>query len=172
MPTISFDLGGMKDSLVGASEARLRNALKVVTAVTQGRTLFIGTCNRIAILPPELRRRFTLGTFFFDLPNEKERKSIWDIYVKKYALKKQEIPEDTDWTGAEIKQCCDIAERMGESLVEAAKFVVPVARSAQKQIAELRDEASGRFISASESGFYKHRSSETSEGAARAISVD
>jgi hypothetical protein len=27
--------------------------------------LFIATSNSIASLPPELRRRFTLGTFFF-----------------------------------------------------------------------------------------------------------
>ena len=37
-------------------------------------------------LPPELRRRFTLGTFFFDLPLREERKAIWDIYFKNWNL--------------------------------------------------------------------------------------
>lgn len=172
VPTISFDLGGMKDSLVGASEARLRNALKVVTAVTQGQALFIGTCNRISILPPELRRRFTLGCYFFDLPRPEEREVIWDIYLKKYNLPEQELPNDEDWTGAEIKQCCDIADRISNTVIEASQFIVPVAKSAAKQIAELREEASGRFISASEPGFYKHRASDTAAGASRAISLE
>ncbi len=46
--------------------------------------LFIATSNSIASLPPELRRRFTLGTFFFDLPTAEERETIWRIYLKKY----------------------------------------------------------------------------------------
>jgi len=53
----------MKGSLVGESERRLRAALSVVDAVSQGQALFIATCNSIGALPPELRRRFTLGTF-------------------------------------------------------------------------------------------------------------
>src|SRR5207247_11078315 len=67
VPTIAFDLSAMQNSLVGASGERLRAALQVVDAVSQGRSLWIATCNSITSLPPELRRRFTLGTFFFDL---------------------------------------------------------------------------------------------------------
>lgn len=32
--------------------------------------LWIATYNSIGTLPPELRRRFTLGTYFFDLPDD------------------------------------------------------------------------------------------------------
>src|SRR6266700_2248809 len=77
IPTIALDLGGMRASLVGESEARLRNALKVIDAVTQKRAFFVGTCNSIAILPPELRRRFKAGTFMFGLPTKAERQMIW-----------------------------------------------------------------------------------------------
>ena len=80
IPTIAFDLGAMQNALVGASGGRLRAALKVVDAVTNGRSLWIATCNSIGTLPPELRRRFTLGTFFFDLPSAEERAAIWEIY--------------------------------------------------------------------------------------------
>jgi hypothetical protein len=45
-----------------------------------GRSLWIATCNSIASLPPELRRRLALGTFFFDLPASDERQHIWNIY--------------------------------------------------------------------------------------------
>lgn len=37
IPTIAFDLGAMQNALVGASGERLRAALKVVDAVTNGR---------------------------------------------------------------------------------------------------------------------------------------
>ncbi len=97
IPTIAFDLGAMQSSLVGGSGERLRSALKVVDAVSQGRALFIATCNSIASLPPELRRRFTLGTFFFDLPSADEREAIWRIYEKKYDVS-GERPEDEGWT--------------------------------------------------------------------------
>lgn len=172
IPTISFDLSSMKASLVGESEARLRNALKVVTAVTQGQCLFIATCNKIAALPPELRRRFSLGTFWFGLPDAEERKQIWNSYIKKFALPAQDIPDDHQWTGAEIRNCCDIADRIGGTLIEASKFIVPVAVVGAKDLAVLEQEADGRFISASYPGFYHSKSVAARTGAERAISLD
>src|SRR5260370_3079663 len=76
----------MPNSLVGASGERLRSALQVADAVSSGRSLWIATCNSIGVLPPELRRRFTLGTFFFDLPTKEERATIWKIYLAKYGV--------------------------------------------------------------------------------------
>jgi hypothetical protein len=154
VPTIAFDLSAMQDSLVGASGERLRSALKVVDAVSQGRSLWIATCNAIASLPPELRRRFTLGTFFFDLPDAGERDAIWKLYLGKYGAD-GERPNDDGWTGAEIKECCRKAARLRISLKEAASFIVPVSRSAAEQIRALRQQASGRFISASKPGVYE-----------------
>lgn len=153
VPTIQLDLGGAKGSLVGQSEQNLRAALKVITAVSNGRTLWLATCNSIGVLPPELRRRFTLGTFFFDLPDATEREVIWSLYLKKYGLKKAAV-KDEGWTGAEIRQCCDIAWRCECSLTEAAEFVVPVSRSASEQLEQLRRAAEGRFLSASKPGVY------------------
>jgi len=91
VPTIQLDLGGLKGSLVGQSEQQLRNALKVVTSVSNSRSLWIATCNNIRELPPELRRRFTLGTFFFDLPSPEEREAIWSIYLNQYGHDSTEI---------------------------------------------------------------------------------
>ena len=159
IPTIQLDLGGLKGSLVGQSEQQLRAALKVVTSVSNGRSLWIATCNSIADLPPELRRRFTLGTFFFDLPTKAERRAIWGLYLAKYGHPAD--PEtaaaaagDDGWTGAEIRQCCELAWRLGCTVFEAAKFVVPVSRSAAEQLERLRKAAEGRFLSASRPGVY------------------
>lgn len=155
IPTISFDLSGMKGSLVGESGTNIREALKTVQAVSQGRTLFIATCNSISVLPPELRRRFGFGTFFFDLPDDKERDAIWKIYETRYQLTPQKRPSDKGWTGAEIKQACLLADTLQCSLLDAATYIVPVATSASESISRLRDMADGRFISASYPGIYK-----------------
>lgn len=158
-PTIDFDLGAMKAGIVGQSEARIRAAMEVFKAVSQGKGLFIATCNKITTLPPELRRRFTLGTYFVDLPGPEEREKIWPIWTKRFELKASQIkttPECDGWTGAEIRACCSIAYRTGRTLGEAAKRVVPICKSAPEAIEALRRLASGKFIDATKGGVYKY----------------
>lgn len=155
IPTIQFDLGGMKGSLVGESNANMRMALKVVEAVSQGRALWIATSNNIANLPPELRRRYSFGTFFFDLPNNEEREVIWNIYFNKFKLKDRDKPSDIGWTGAEIRNCCDIAWRLKIPLKDAAAYIVPMYKQSRERIVELQKEADGRYISAGKPGVYK-----------------
>jgi len=155
IPTIQLDLGGLKGSLIGQSEQQLRTGLKVITSVSNRRSLWIATCNSISELPPELRRRFTLGTFFFDLPDPDERAAIWRLHQDAYDLTDSELPNDAGWTGAEIRQCCDIAWRLGIPVDQAAKFVVPVSRSAADVIDRLRTAAGGKFLSASYPGVYQ-----------------
>lgn len=155
IPTITVDLGAMKGSLVGQSEAQLRTALKVLDAVSGGRLLVIATCNKEADLPPELKRRFTAGTFYCDLPDEEEREVIWQLYLKRFGIADAKArPKGEEWTGAEIKQACTLVDNLGMALGEVEDFIVPVAKSAAKQIAALRAAAEGRFLSASKPGFY------------------
>lgn len=170
IPTIQFDLGGMKDSLVGGSEARIRDALKVIDAVSGGKTLWIATCNSLSALPPELRRRFKYGTWFFDLPTRDERAAIWTLYTEKFEL--GAIPEamlDCEWTGAEIESCCEIAWRTNCTVAEAAAYIVPVSKAGAAQIAELRNLADGKFLSASHSGTYSRSNSVESVSSGRDI---
>lgn len=155
VPTIALDLNGMKASLVGQSEERLRNAMKVITAVGGSQVLFVATCNKISSLPPELKRRFTMGTFFFDLPDEAERTLIWGLYRKKFELPVQTLPPCEGWTGAEIRQACLLAYRLQIPLADTAQFIVPVAKSAAEELRLLRSQANGRFLSASHAGFYQ-----------------
>jgi hypothetical protein len=166
IPTVAFDLSAMQSSLVGGSGERLRAALQVVDAISQGRSLWIATCNSITSLPPELRRRFTLGTFFFDLPSRDEREAIWEIYIKRWDLP-GDPPDDDGWTGAEIKECCRKAWRLKLSLRESAEYIVPVSQSAADQIEALRRQASGRFLSASQPGVFTSESRQAVVAAGR-----
>jgi SpoVK/Ycf46/Vps4 family AAA+-type ATPase len=158
IPTIQLDLGGTKGSLVGQSEGQIREALKVIDAISGGETLWIATCNSLTDLPPELKRRFKLGTWFFDLPDAAERKAIWALYAKKFGhTDTQAIKELTalEWTGAEIESCCEIADSLGITLRDASEYIVPVAKQAPEAIARLRQGAEGRFLSASAPGPYR-----------------
>lgn len=165
-PVINFDVAGMQGSLVGESGARLRAAQKTVEAISGGGSvLAIATCNGIAALPPELRRRFSLAQFFFDAPDVAEKEAIWAIHRKKYGVVSDEPnPADKGWTGAEIESCCKKARMLSWKLEQAATYIVPVTVSAADIIAKTRQDASGRYLSASKPGIYHH--SETLEAKA------
>jgi hypothetical protein len=155
-PVVIFDLGAMTGSLVGESQLKIRRAFKVLKAIGGDKILFVATCNSIGQMPPELRRRYTKGTFFMDLPDKTERAAIWKIYRKKFGIADTDkTPPDEGWTGAEIRVCCDNASSFKCTLMDAAQFIVPVAKSAQDKIERLRSEASGRYISASKPGLYQ-----------------
>lgn len=175
VPTIKIDMGAMKGSLVGESEGRIRQALQVVSAVTGGSSLWIATSNSISDLPPELRRRFTLGTFFFDLPDDAERRVIWDIWHGKIRGGKADqiksrVAASKGWTGAEIRQCLEVEWRCGISFDDAKTYVVPISVSAKQQIDSLRQSASGRFLSANKPGIYRCQS-ETTTASGRTINL-
>lgn len=153
--TVRMNLEAMQGSLVGQTGERLRAALAVIDAIFQGDCILIATINRTGQLPPELQSRFTLGTFFFDIPTVEERAAIWKIYMKRHELPAQKLPPDHEWTGREIEACCYKAWLLNISLVQAASYVVPIAKSEASQIAKMREEAQGSFISASQPGPYQ-----------------
>jgi hypothetical protein len=156
VPTIRMDMGAMHGSLVGESQHAIRHALKVTTAVSQGRPIAIATCNSVAVLPPELLNRFK-WRFFVDLPDAEERKVIWQIHMAKRQLDpKQKRPQDLDWNGREIEQCVETAYQLNCSVMEAAQFVVPIAQSSAEEMEDRRRHASGRYLSASHEGSYGH----------------
>lgn len=172
IPTIQLDLGSTKGSLVGQSEQQLRDALKVITAVSGGKTLFLATCNSLASLPPELRRRFKLGIWFFDLPTLPEREVIWRLYTKRFGIKeKPGVLTQEPWTGAEIESCCEIAWRIGCTLQDAANYIVPIAKASAESIEHLRNNAVGKFLSASYPGPYTRQQQAAAEPPKRSMAL-
>jgi hypothetical protein len=195
-PTLLLDLGALYGSLLGATEANIRQVLRVADAMSPAilfcdevekalagvgasgdsgvatrlfgtllswlsdRTsdcFFIGTCNDISKLPPEFTRaeRFD-GVFFLDLPTAAEKDAIWQLYRRQFGIPDaQGRPDDTSWTGAEVKACCRLATLLDVPLIQAAHHVVPVAVTAAEQVERLRAWASGRCLSASAPGVYR-----------------
>jgi hypothetical protein len=66
----------------------------------------------------------------------------------------QSRPDDTSWTGAEIRSCCRLAALLDVSLHQAAQHVVPVAVTAAESMDKLKAWASGRCLDASNPGIY------------------
>jgi hypothetical protein len=197
-PVLILDVGALMGSLVGQSEERTRQALRIIDAMApcvamidevekafsgigaqgdsgvtarmfgtflswlndhESDVFTVCTANDVSKLPPEFSRaeRFD-GVFFLDLPGREEKQAIWQIYLDQFELAPdQPQPDDTDWTGAEIKACCRLAALLDVPLTQAAQNVVPVAVTSGETVDKLRTWASGRCLSASQPGIYRHR---------------
>lgn len=168
--TIALDLAGMESKWQGESEANLRQAVRVIKAIGHGNAFFVLTCNSLKGLRPQFQARFRRGTFFFDLPTADERDAIWNLYMKKFEIPAQPRPDDEGWVGREIRECCASAWDLGTTLLDAARFIVPVSRSRASEIETMRKEAHGRFLDASNYGEYRYRQ-EPMERQVRAIAL-
>jgi hypothetical protein len=155
IPTISWDSNAMKGSLVGESEGNVRTGLKVISAVSGDHTLWVATCNSVRGIPTALRRRFSYGTYYVDLPDSTEKTAIWKYYLADYGIKSRKCPDDAGWTGAEIKTCCELSDDLGCTLKEAAGYFVPVAKAMPDEIEKLQAEADGKYMSASHPSVYR-----------------
>lgn len=159
VPTIMLDLGAMKGSLVGQSEQRIRAAMRIVKALAGANAFWVATCNRFDSIPTELRRRFTAGIWFADLPTQAEREDIWKIHLKANGVGKNQsaaLHAVREWSGAEIRNCCRLAAQLGIDVADATSYIVPVSQSDPDGIERLRRAADGRFLSVSAPGPYVH----------------
>jgi SpoVK/Ycf46/Vps4 family AAA+-type ATPase len=148
---------GPKSSQSGRLSTRLFGSFLTWLAEHESDVYFIGTANDIRRLPPEFTRAERLdGVFFVDLPTPEQRRTIWKQYRGKYDIGASEpIPPDDGWTGAEIKSCCRLSALLDIPLSEAARNVVPVSITSAEAIEQLRDWASGRYLSADQPGVYR-----------------
>jgi len=176
IPVVSMQISQLKDKYVGSSNENLVQALAVIRAISQGRALFIATCNGMVNISGPLKRRFNLGTWMFDLPTPEERAQIWPIHLQRFQLadKDYELPTDDGWTGAEIRNCALVAYRTRRSLRDAAVFITLQARIDAENIDKLRQQANGRYLSASYPGFYQFNRTAASvpTGTRRSIAVE
>lgn len=201
-PVLVLDVGNLMGALVGQSEERTRQALKIIDAMApcvamidevekafagvngsgdsgvasrmfgqflswlndhESDVFVVCTANDVSKLPPEFARseRFD-GVFFLDLPSREEKDAIWAIYRDVYEIDPEQArPDDTNWTGAEIKACCRLATLLDIPLAQAAENVVPVAITASEAIERLRTWASDRCLSASQPGIFQHGKTST-----------
>lgn len=125
----------------------------------------VATANDISHLPPELLRKGRLDEIFFvDLPGQAEREQIFAIHISR----RKRVPGDfdlpllaensKDFSGAEIEEAIISAmydafyagrELETEDVLKAIHETVPLARTMDEQINNLRSWAGGRARDAS-----------------------
>lgn len=160
--TIVLDLGACTGSLVGESQSKIRQAMKIIKALAGRDVFFIASCNRSDTINSALKRRFKYGQWMFDLPSKEELAAIWKIHRAKFEIPADmKTPSDEGWSGADIRNVCEIAWRMNTDLAEASQYIVPAFKNAGKEIAEMRDMADGKFLSASYPGVYQKQKTAT-----------
>ena len=160
---------GQTDSGVSA---RLFGTLLTWMSDHDSDVYLIATCNDVSKLPPEFSRaeRFD-AVVFLDLPGRDEKQAIWNLYLDTFEINRdQRLPDDTNWTGAEIKACCRLSALLDVPLVQAAQNVVPVAVTAAESVERLRSWASGRCLDAERGGIYQGGAA--TRGRRRRLSTD
>ena len=174
---IRFDVNSTKQSLVGSSEANIREALKVIKTIGGSNVFFVASVNRLEALPPELQRRFRCGVWFFDVPDHEERATIWEINLKRFGHTadrsqiKFKTLDEPDLTGADIRNICEMAHKLSMTLEEARQFIVPMKTQNPQAIADAREIATNRFISASHGGVYQKPGPKKTKRNARQVSI-
>lgn len=160
VPTIQWDSNAMKNSLVGASGNAVRQALKIVGSVSNNNALWLATCNRLDGLPTALQRRLNYGTYYVDLPTPEQQAALWRYYIARYELTPEQaetLPESTNWTGFEIRTCCQHAADTGQALTRSAIRINPVAQRNPAELEKLRAEAENRYLDANADGTYTRK---------------
>jgi SpoVK/Ycf46/Vps4 family AAA+-type ATPase len=132
----------------------------------KARGLFVAaTANRIDLLPAEMIRKGRFDeVFFVDLPSDEERLEIFKIHLMRRgvddsAIDLNQLTEFTKgWSGAEVEQCVVSAVTRarltetsisGQDLIQAAVKIVPLSRTMQEQINQIRGWAFERAVRAS-----------------------
>ena len=170
--TLAADFGAMKGSLVGETGQMTRRAFDVIKAIGQGSLFFIATCNNIDSLPPELRRRFKQGTWYVEMPDAAARKSLWKLYGKKFDVKATGVDFDEGWTGSDIKNCCQTADRQNMTVRQASRFTCPVAKSSPEVIRKLRRLSHNRFLDAAKGGTYQDTTASSDDDSTMVVVSD
>lgn len=102
----------------------------------------------------DLRKGGTAGSWVKDeseattFGSPAEAEELLPTFKAKGAYVFPKLPDDTDWTGAEIEDACKKAYLLGKPLTEAAKMVVPVFKRDKEGQAALEEWARGATLSA------------------------
>ena len=210
LPLLKLDLANVFGSLVGESEANIKEALSLSDAIApsilwideiekglsgvgsnsdggvsskvfgtllnwmqdkKSEVFVIATANDISAVPPELLRKGRFDEIFFvDLPDENERKEIFEIHIKRINRKIEDFNLDLlaknsqGFSGAEIeeavKEAMFIAYDLGRDLetddiLKALKETYPLSKTMAQTINNLRKWAKVRARFASSENLEK-----------------
>ena len=153
---IDKGFAGLKSQGDGGTTSRVFGTFITWLAEKISPVFVVATANNIESLPPEILRKGRFDEIFFvGLPNQEERKAIFEVHLSRlrpYNIKGYDIVrlayETPDFSGAEIEQSLIEAMHIGfsqnrefttEDILESASQIIPLARTAEEQIKFLQD---------------------------------
>jgi SpoVK/Ycf46/Vps4 family AAA+-type ATPase len=151
--------GGIEGKGDAGTASRVFGTMITWLAEKTSPVFVVATANNIQSLPPEILRKGRFDEIFFvGLPTQTERRAIFNVHISK--LRPHNIGrfdldrlayETPDFSGAEIEQILVEAMHIGfsqnrdfttDDILEAASQTIPLAITAQEQIAFLQEWAS------------------------------
>jgi hypothetical protein len=126
--------GGVRSGLTALFLKEMQN--------TKG-VYWIFAANSAENLHPALLRAERLDDkYFIDLPSREAKDKIWEIYTELFDLHDDELwgerPDDSLWTGAEIRSCCRKARMDKKELKLVAQSIQPEAKQSEEDLTEAR----------------------------------
>jgi len=147
-----IEKGLPKKNNFGGGDTAERSMSQILKLLSDRPVPFIAfaTSNNISSLPPEWLRagRWDTAPIFVDLPNEEERDQILSFYKGKYKVD-GDLGDTSGWSGAELKEVCELAWKSGRPLDQVKSWIVPISMTMKEDIDALRKWADGRTIPAS-----------------------
>lgn len=144
----------------GGTTARVMSTLLTWLSEKQKPVFVLATANNISHLPPELLRKGRLDEIFFvDLPDAEERRSIFDIHLRKRKRDPAAFDLDTlsgaadGFSGAEVEEAIISAlydafylgrELEAQDVLRSIQETVPLSKTMAEEITALRSWAQGR----------------------------
>ena len=128
--------GGSHDS--GTTQRTLSKFLTWLSDRDEFGAFVIATSNAMTLPPEYVRSGRFAAIFYLGLPGRHTKEQIWEVHKQRFGIDEEGHPDDTDWSGAEIFQCCETAHLMRVGLAEAATYVTRVSRVAKDKLADLR----------------------------------
>jgi len=145
--------------------------MDILHAIGGDRVFFIASMNQIESLPPELRRRFTSGTWYFDVPSKDGRADIWKICAEQFGVEYDGYDAD-GLTGADIRDIVQGSYELGCTTTEAAEYHVPLCKAAPDAIEKSRRDANGRYLDATFGGPYTSTTTTTTVATGGSREID
>jgi AAA+ superfamily predicted ATPase len=159
----SFGYDGMSGSSGGSSS--IFSSFLTWMQEKPPQVFVVATANRIEKLPAEVIRKGRFDQLFFlDLPSDEERRAIFKIHIKAYGADPETFNMNLlsvvtkDWSGAEIEQVVKSARIQAyqdsrpfteKDITQAASHMVPLSRTMEEQIKQLRQWSQSRATPAS-----------------------
>lgn len=169
---LALNCGRAKGRFVGETELNTARILNTIKTLAKTGIVFVATSNDPGMLAPELKSRFTLGTFMVEFPEGEALKRVWELRLKEFGLEGTPKFNSDGWSGRDIRNACRTASMLSMDINDVRHLIVPTSQQNPGAVEQLRERADGRYLDASREGVYKNRSNQTQKPSTRKIDME